>query len=504
MKIILFIFILLSAGSALTESLTFDEPAHIQMGLEWYQGIYTTDPYNATFVHALQVLPLFLNLLPGGIQPNVVYFFPRMVTVLFALGVLILTYRTARTTGGRHAGLISASILAFLPVFFAHSHYLTLDVPYAFILLLFIREFIHHGTSRIFRLGILAGFLALVRVPSLVFIIPVYIYSLVKNGIVRTGMMGVLFVLTVWAGYGFSRAAVVQGLPGPDRVSERIVVQFPSTRTIMYTFRNADIPLGNYLASVKNTILRSGKTTAWFFEGEVQKYRWYFWPVQITRTLPMPFLFFGLAGVVYLLMAGSKQERIIAAVPVFMFFVFILSRTPPLVRYFIPALPFMAVAASYVVVRMWKGVWRIGFVGAAMWYMWSFAGSYPSLLPYANELAGPASERYRILSDSNLDWGQGLPELKKYLNAQFAETVLFSYFGRDDAALYGFESPVTYGSYIHEDICAFHPVGSGEPLYVIISVSNWWGCGYHWDGKFAQNRIREVVADSFLVFDYEE
>ena len=66
----------------------------------------------------------------------------------------------------------------------------------------------------------------------------------------------------------------------------------------------------------------------------------------------------------------------------------------------------------------------------------SLAGR-PHYLAYFNELAGPVEQRHRLLVDSNLDWGQGLPALVDWLrDHQQGRSVYLSYFGSDDPAFY--------------------------------------------------------------------
>jgi hypothetical protein len=68
---------------------------------------------------------------------------------------------------------------------------------------------------------------------------------------------------------------------------------------------------------------------------------------------------------------------------------------------------------------------------------WASIAARPHYLAYFNRLAGPAEQRHRLLVDSNLDWGQGLPELATWLqeNRQ-GRSVYLSYFGSDDPAFY--------------------------------------------------------------------
>lgn len=61
----------------------------------------------------------------------------------------------------------------------------------------------------------------------------------------------------------------------------------------------------------------------------------------------------------------------------------------------------------------------------------------PSYLAFFNRLAGAPAERNRLLVDSNLDWGQGLPALSEWLGQNRANRPLYlSYFGSDNPRAY--------------------------------------------------------------------
>lgn len=59
----------------------------------------------------------------------------------------------------------------------------------------------------------------------------------------------------------------------------------------------------------------------------------------------------------------------------------------------------------------------------------------PHFLAYFNNFAGGPTQGHRHLVDSSLDWGQGLPELDRWLRANHqGEPIHLSYFGSDDPA----------------------------------------------------------------------
>jgi hypothetical protein len=56
-------------------------------------------------------------------------------------------------------------------------------------------------------------------------------------------------------------------------------------------------------------------------------------------------------------------------------------------------------------------------------------GAAPRYLSYFNGLAGGPMNGYRLLADSNLDWGQDLPAMRQVLASVKAREPLAAYFG---------------------------------------------------------------------------
>jgi hypothetical protein len=63
----------------------------------------------------------------------------------------------------------------------------------------------------------------------------------------------------------------------------------------------------------------------------------------------------------------------------------------------------------------------------------------PHYLAYFNELAGGPENGYRVLVDSNLDWGQDLPGLREYMKDHNIASVKLAYCGTADPGAYGID-----------------------------------------------------------------
>jgi hypothetical protein len=122
------------------------------------------------------------------------------------------------------------------------------------------------------------------------------------------------------------------------------------------------------------------------------------------------------------------------------------------IRYVFPILPFLCTACGALAderrtgrrgarrgpstARRWltAGVTLAGLQGletawTAPWYLSSF-----------NLLAGGPGGGYRLINDSNVDWGQGLLDLKDVLHRRGIGVIHLCYHGSTDPAIYGIES----------------------------------------------------------------
>jgi hypothetical protein len=109
-------------------------------------------------------------------------------------------------------------------------------------------------------------------------------------------------------------------------------------------------------------------------------------------------------------------------------------------RHILPTYPVLFIAAGAF------GAWLVRqrptaalLIGAlALWHVGEAWRSRPNYLAYFNAIAGGTENGWRHLVDSSLDWGQDLPALKTWLDANAkGEPVYLSYFGSGDATYEG-------------------------------------------------------------------
>src|SRR5262249_41505536 len=136
----------------------------------------------------------------------------------------------------------------------------------------------------------------------------------------------------------------------------------------------------------------------------------------------------------------------------------------------------------------------------AFWLMVSAATTWPNYLAYFNFACGGPSRGHRYLLDSNLDWGQDLIALRRYMEREGIPEIDLAYFGRVDPAIYG----------VHFRHLGLQPVGR----HVAISANLVWGLSYFINGtglKPPRNAYQEfrdikpvaVLGHTIYVYDLD-
>ncbi|MDO8451662.1 MAG: glycosyltransferase family 39 protein, partial [bacterium] len=482
------IFIGISYASAVSESLTYDEIVDREEGENaLLDHTFAIDPYNPPLIKELTALPFILGLPDAlGLERLRDTFLPaRMVVTLLGSILLTVCYFVANKYFGLLPALLSTFLFAFEPTLLGHSHYVTLDTGTALFFFLSyvtflsvcqsprVRNFLLHGVF----LGLSMGARISVLAYSL-FIFPSAVVFAVRKG--RRFLFGRRYLVAalpvgffvLWSLYFFTPDVVLVKHDDPARVSNQLLMygrklKVPVVETLIVGMQNRVIPLGNYIQKLKNNTIRATRPGPVFFWGSwYPESQWYFMIWNMVAKTPLPLLFLFLVGT-YEGFHTSKTRR--ATVLFLLPFLAILlvssgSAMNPQVRYVLPAYPFMLMIASIGLRWVFRKS-KVLFVCILLWYSIGTLRQFPHFISYANELI-PRNERYTFFTDSNIDWGQALPDLGRYAKENLGQISAVSYFGRDDGGDYGLSSDVPYGSYKFEDICAFHPLIDSIPADV--------------------------------------
>lgn len=518
------LFAALSIAGARSESLVYDEPVHITEGKRaWQQRLFTVDVANPPLVRELAVIPILMAEKAGLHFPTPADMaFPgRLLIIILGCILLALVFRYALYRFGIIPALVAVFFLAFEPGMLAHSHYVTLDFGFTvffFLSYILFEHFLITGrTSAAMAAGFATGWTLASKALGLPYIAASFTLLLfyLKRGIVlqflrqhrsAVSLFILCTVLTVWSSYFFTFDSVIARSDRTGRVSDILysrAVRTGNEFTIrgIELLRNVRMPLGTYLGMLKNSLIRaSEQSSSVFFSGDFRPSEWYYMFYVILLKLPLPFMVAAVLGFsVNIINLRSKIIPVLIPVLVITAFTAV-GKTQPWFRYILPLIPFLAILAGTAVYGTKKRIIITALSGLILWQAYGTAVQFPHFLSYANELAGPRDTRYRLLSDSNLDWGQSLISLKVYIDQYRPKTLYLSYFGVDDAAAYGFSSDTAFGSHKTGDICAFHRIDfpDGEGRMTAISVSNWYICRYYTDLTY--HNPDTVIAESFLIY----
>lgn len=215
----------------------------------------------------------------------------------------------------------------------------------------------------------------------------------------------------------------IQGITGAQWAAEHLPLLLP--RSFMNTLMT------------QAAIMGKGKRI--FFHGEHTTQGWW-WLMGISLLIktPIPFLLLAIAGAWMV----RRKPMLWLYLGFFLFmllFFSMLSKSNCGVRYLLPAWPCLAMASAWGLAHLLKRSWGFKCLGLGLmgWLLVSNLFIHPHHLSFANEGVGGASNLYKWLGDSNLDWGQDLPALNETLKKHDLGAPFLSFFGSDDPRAYG-------------------------------------------------------------------
>jgi tetratricopeptide (TPR) repeat protein len=236
----------------------------------------------------------------------------------------------------------------------------------------------------------------------------------------------------------------------------------------------------------------------------------YFFPLSLLLKTPLPVLALMVYSVFLIFRRKAYKDNaviIIAAGVMIFVFVGIYASANVGLRYILPAYPlaFMFIAAS-MRYRQNTGVLFSGLLFAAL-SLSNFL-IHPHYQSYFNILIGKNDNAYKYFVDSNLDWGENLGNLAKYLKKEGSPELLLSYFGSASPAYYG----LTYqdlgcdGLDLAQDEKRFAHVNSDKPAkeYWAVSATCLVGLNYpdhNWFSFLKDRKPVKVIGNNIFVYD---
>jgi hypothetical protein len=464
--------------------------------------IATQDVVEPSWPCGSKVLPKYDNFLAGtkflaesGVDRVLVP--ARAAAALMSLLLATLVFLAAREMFGRAEAVVALALLAFEPNLIAHGSLVTTDMALTATLFGTVYALYRYrrrpGVWRLLWAGVGAG-LMLASKHSGVIMLPVLGLILLGDvlltsrgkaeanthlgrKLLRDGAAYALIILIgftmLWAFYGFRYYALPNSAertlsatdlltsgrrPDAANILPGKAVQLLERSHLLpesYTYGLADIVVENELFTyLLGTVYLTG--------------RWFYFPVAFTIKSSIALLLLLPVGLLTpRLYRGHPRRALFLLLPPVVYFAFSLTSGLNIgIRHILPVYPFLIVvaAAGACALARRHRVLCFAVVALLLFHAFTAARVAPNYIAFGNDLWGGTNNTHRLLSDSNVDWGQNLKLVKDYLEKEGAGECWFAYFGPADLArLYQPCHPMPAGGWTmtNQDIQPIPPVIDG-------------------------------------------
>jgi 4-amino-4-deoxy-L-arabinose transferase-like glycosyltransferase len=472
------------ATSALQETQTWDEGTHLAAGYSYLKtGDFRMNREHPPLFKLLCALPLValdpklpledkswreehqedfgdIFMYQNRVPAEKMLFAARLVTIALTLGLGLAVVLWTRRKFGAVAALGALALYAFDPNLIAHGHYVTGDLPATacvFLACIAWARFVE--TKRWRDLGIAGLVLGLAAISkfSALFLLPVLaaLYW-IRRWQEGRGRLSMRHFAASAAVAGAIVVAVVGLAYGPATIRcfhatklRRVVDPATTTGAIFWQAgKRLGLPAHPYLTGLYDfTQHDTGGHAAFLMGRQSEQGWWYYFPVVFAVKTPAAVLIL-LAlclvwGVVALVRAGPRGWRlrevpfewvVMVLPPVVYFALCMRSHVNIGVRHILPVYPFLFVAIAAALARRRWG--KLTLAALALALVVESVAIWPHYLAFFNRFAGGPDKGPEYLVDSNLDWGQDLLNLKKYLAAHQIKNLCICYFGHASMQYY--------------------------------------------------------------------
>jgi tetratricopeptide (TPR) repeat protein len=476
------------------ESLTWDEDDHMFAGyMMWRTGDYGLNPEHPPLVKLLATLTLlgeklWVPPLQGREFKSEAYldgrdwlarndgasqrlvFRMRLAAGLLALGLSLVIFFAAREWFGTNAALIALTLAVFDPNLLAHSALVTTDIGLTLFLLASIYAFYRYirrpSLLRLLVAGVAAGLLlatkhsGILLAPMLLLLIAGEIATAPKGTRPRLALrlggafaaIVVIGVAVLWAFYGFRFAARPPGLALSTSLADYVSPLSHFNAAAVMAIAHLHLLPESYLMGLVD-VKRMAEYYPTLLMGKVYAHgQWWYFPAVIVIKTTLGLLgLLALAAVAILagcLRKGRELAYILVPGAVYLA-VAMASGMNIGARHILPLYALAAIlaggglAAIAASGRRWARVATWAGAALVLAHIASSLAVFPNDMAYANEAWGGPRNVYKLLSDSNEDWGQQLYQVKDWVDRHPGEDCWFAYFVQPAV------EPATYGIHCH-------------------------------------------------------
>jgi len=437
-------------------SQTVDEPVHLYTAYRYVRcGDLTLSPEHPPFAKVIAITPLLfmdfdLDCTPRKLNEleqfnaSLDWLYAhdwrrglqraRMAISIFAVGLYALTWMIARRMFGLRTAVMASALFVFEPNILAYGALVLTDISLAATLLFAVFSFYLWISKRklsLLFLAALATGLSLLSKASGIVILPILVLLAIGDTLVqRTDLrstfrlairnllaVAVIFIIAfgvLWLGYGM-RFAASPGHPRVDYVPQNAGL---TTRTHFAMKRYHLLPEA-YLDGFAAARGISNNDGPSFVAGKFYpRSPWFATPFYLSIRNTSAMLALYLIGVVGIALAFSRRPRewlFLLLPPALYLAICMHSSLLGGIRYLLPAVPFLLIAAAAGCVELTRSSrWvQVLVFCLVVLHALSSLRAYPNYLSYANELWGGSEDAYKYVSWPDI--GQSYIEAKTYL-----------------------------------------------------------------------------------------
>jgi len=415
----------------------------------------------------------------SGNDPDKILFFARFPMILILLICGFFIYKFAKEFFDERVAILALFFFSFSPTFLAHGRFVTTDVGAAFGVVLatfyFLKALKEPSNKNIIFAGIALGISQLLKF-SLILLVPFFVLLTIiwilvfkewKNPLRVLISCLVLWILVVWLVYGVqiynypperqlrdTKITLESFSGGPSSIKETClspisiqkIKRCPAEIVIFLSNKPIVRALAHYLLGLLMVFQRASGGHTTYFLGEVSASGWknYFPFVYLIKE-PLSFHILCVFLLIYFSLKidiKQKKEFLKKYFVEFSMFLFLIlywatsikSNLNIGVRHLLPVFPFTIILVSRGTISAIsefkrKEIFVCFLTFLFLWQIHSLLQIFPHFLSYANEIVGGPENLYIFTVDSNLDWGQDLKRLKKWMDENKIEKIYLDYFG---------------------------------------------------------------------------
>lgn len=476
-----------------TISPTYDAFAHVPAGFNyWINGDFEIYKHNPPLIQMIIALPWLLagpDLPPTETSGEMtrweyarafhelnrsdmdrLFLYSRLAVIFMSLVLALVVWRWCRRWFGIAGGWVGLSLLVFNPFYAAHSHVATLDVGTALLITLLFWMLARFMAERkwhlfivvtiLFGLAQAAKFSSILLIP----IIPLLMLagiawpnltdpsgvSLKRTGEPRRRLTNLGHLILQWILLGSAYVVIVAAVFGFDRMFTPFgEFQFVSSKMrelqSIPVLKDLPVPFPyHYMEGLDaQTYLNDMDSSNYLLGEKGQQGFPAFFIVAFLAKMPLGFLtlFFLSLPLWYMTARRGERQWLFLLLPIVAFWLFFsfFMKVQYGLRYLVPIFPLVVVFMAKSGDWLWqRGRWGRALLAlCVLWNIYSCVSIFPNYLSYFNEAWGGPSRGYRVLVNSDLDWGQDLKKARTYLLEHPVDEVYTRLFTEMDPSTYG-------------------------------------------------------------------